>query len=70
MQRLTPQRARALVWLGFGLLYVFVGSLTPFLLLLGWWEAVPAVVLALITGDRVAQWAASRPPQATSDPSG
>ena len=58
--RLTPGRARVLVWMGFAALYVVVGSLAPFVLLLGWWEAVPAVALALVVGDRAERWAQIR----------
>ena len=54
---LTPKRARLLVWIAFAALYIVVGSLAPFILLLGWWEAVPAVALALVTGDRAERWA-------------
>jgi hypothetical protein len=58
--RLTPGRARLLVWIGFGALYIVVGSLAPFMLLLGWWEAVPAVALALVIGDRAERWTQKR----------
>lgn len=58
--RLTPKRARLLVWMGFAVLYVVVGSFAPFIFLLGWWEAVPAVALALVTGDRAERWAQRR----------
>jgi hypothetical protein len=51
---LTPGRARFLVWLGVGAAYIAIGSLEPFLFLLGWWEAIPAVIVALVLGDRVA----------------
>jgi hypothetical protein len=60
MPSLTPGRARLLVWICFGAVYVLVGSLAPFLLLLGWWEAVPAVALALVAGDRAERWARVR----------
>jgi hypothetical protein len=58
--RLTPKRARLLVWVAFAVLYVVLGSFAPFILLLGWWEAVPAVALALVTGDRAERWAQER----------
>jgi hypothetical protein len=58
--RLTPKRARLLVWMIFASLYVVLGSLAPFILLLGWWEAVPAVALTLVTGDRAERWAERR----------
>ena len=58
--RLTPGRARVLVWIGLGALYIVVGSLAPFVLLLGWWEALPAVALALVIGDRAERWAQKR----------
>jgi hypothetical protein len=58
--RLTPKRARLLVWIVFAALYIVLGSLAPFILLLGWWEAVPAVALALVTGDRAERWAEKR----------
>jgi hypothetical protein len=51
---LTPNRARLLVWLSVGALYIAIGSVYPFLLLLGWWEAIPAVIAALVLGDRAA----------------
>jgi hypothetical protein len=60
MPSLTPGRARLLVWICFGTLYVLVGSFAPFMLLLGWWEAVPAVALALVAGDRAERWAQVR----------
>ena len=60
MPSLTPGRARLLVWTGFGAVYVLVGSLAPFMLLLGWWEAVPAVAFALLAGDRAERWAQVR----------
>jgi hypothetical protein len=56
----TPRRARLAVWLAVGLVYVVVGSLAPFVLLLGWWEAVPAVVLAIWLGDRAERRARAR----------
>ena len=58
--RLTPKRARLLVWIVFAALYIVVGSAAPFILLLGWWEAVPAVALALVVGDRAERWAQNR----------
>ena len=51
---MTPRRARLLVWLAFGVVYAVIGSLAPFVLLLGWWEAIPAVALAIVAGDRFA----------------
>ena len=59
-RRLTPKRTRLLVWMVFAALYIVVGSLAPFILLLGWWEAVPAVALALATGDSAERWAQNR----------
>jgi hypothetical protein len=50
----TPSRARLLVWILFGATYAAIGSLAPFVLLLGWWEAIPAVAAAIFVGDRVA----------------
>jgi hypothetical protein len=49
-----------LVWLVFAVAYAIIGSLAPFVLLLGWWEAIPAVALALICGDRVEAWVKNR----------
>jgi hypothetical protein len=51
---MTAHRARLLVWLVFGASYAAIGSLAPFVLLLGWWEAIPAVAAAIYVGDRVA----------------
>jgi hypothetical protein len=57
---ITAGRARVLVWFVFGVAYVVIGSLAPFVLLLGWWEAIPAVALALVCGDRVEAWVKNR----------
>jgi hypothetical protein len=66
----TPNRARLLVWLSVGAVYIAIGSVYPFLLLLGWWEAIPAVILALVLGDRAAARVEARavagPPLATA----
>ncbi len=57
---LTPARARLIVWITFAALYIVVGSLAPFMLLLGWWEALPAVAVALVAGDHAERWARTR----------
>jgi hypothetical protein len=49
-----------LVWLVFAVAYAIIGSLAPFVLLLGGWEAIPAVALALICGDSVEAWVKNR----------
>ena len=58
--QLTPARARLIVWIAFAALYIVAGSLAPFMLLLGWWEALPAVAVALVAGDRAERWARAR----------
>jgi len=38
----------------FAVAYALVGSFAPFVLLLGWWEAIPTVFVAILVGDWVA----------------
>ncbi|HET7428575.1 MAG TPA: hypothetical protein VFJ66_03930 [Gaiellales bacterium] len=51
---ITPGRARTVTWLLMGAIYLLIGSLAPFVFLLGWWEALPAVGITLILSDRAA----------------
>jgi hypothetical protein len=51
---ITPGRARTVTWLSMGAIYLLIGSLAPFIFLLGWWEALPAVGITLILSDRAA----------------
>lgn len=50
-----PGTIRVLTWFGIGFLYAAIGSQIPFVLLLGWWEAVPAVAFAIVVSDRLSR---------------
>jgi len=52
---LGPARTRLLVWIVVAVAYIALGSLYPFVLLLGWWEAIPAVLVAIVVGDALAR---------------
>jgi hypothetical protein len=52
-----PAATRVLVWVAVAAAYMVVGSLAPFVLLLGWWEAIPAVVMAVVLSERAGEWA-------------
>jgi hypothetical protein len=53
--RVSARHVRFAIWSAFAVVYALVGSLAPFVLLLGWWEAVPSVFVAILIADRVSR---------------